>query len=548
MEVKKIPKKTITVIEPKRSIIVDKSQHRQKRVAAYCRVSTGSEEQLTSYTNQKKVYTEMISTRPDWYFAGMYADEGISGTKADKRPEFKKMINDCLSGKIDYIVTKSVSRFARNTVECLEYVRLLKARGIGIFFEEQNIDTLKSDSELYLVIYAGFAQSESESISKNVTWSFRKSFEEGKPIFVYKRWLGYKKGEDGMPEIVPEEAEIIERIYDMYLAGNPLNIIVDTLKAEKITIPGKNLVFSKTMIMGILTNEKYCGDCILQKTVTIDPIEKIRRKNTGEAPMYYVQNSHPAIIAREKFNRVQEELARRKAKTPQSSKTAITAVGKYSKYALTDVLICGECGTRYKRCTWSRNGKKKIVWRCINRLDNGTKYCKDSPTIEETALQKAIVRALNKFNAEDKFTYLTLMKATIGEAIGLNGGSDEIDLLERKMESLNRKILDMVNESLQNGEDVESREEEFKSISEEVEAMKRRIEVIRQSEQDDEKLAERLETIQKTIAEREANKNEYDDSIVRQMVECIKVYRDGRIEVIFGGGTLIEEQLNPDEE
>ena len=380
MEVKKIPKKTITVIEPKRSIIVDKSQHRQKRVAAYCRVSTGSEEQLTSYTNQKKVYTEMISTRPDWYFAGMYADEGISGTKADKRPEFKKMINDCLSGKIDYIVTKSVSRFARNTVECLEYVRLLKARGIGIFFEEQNIDTLKSDSELYLVIYAGFAQSESESISKNVTWSFRKSFEEGKPIFVYKRWLGYKKGEDGMPEI-------------------------------------------------------YCGDCILQKTVTIDPIEKIRRKNTGEAPMYYVQNSHPAIIAREKFNRVQEELARRKAKTPQSSKTAITAVGKYSKYALPDVLICGECGTRYKRCTWSRNGKKKIVWRCINRLDNGTKYCKNSPTVEETALQKAIVRALNKFNAEDKFTYLTLMKATIGEAIGLNGGSDEIDLLERKMES-----------------------------------------------------------------------------------------------------------------
>lgn len=184
----------------------------------------------------------------------------------------------------------------------------------------------------------------------------------------------------------------------------------------------------------------------------------------------------------------------------------------------------------------------------INRLDNGTKYCKNSPTVEETALQKAIVRALNKFNAEDKFTYLTLMKATIGEAIGLNGGSDEIDLLERKMESLNRKILDMVNESLQNGEDVESREEEFKSISEEVEAMKRRIEVIRQSEQDDEKLAERLETIQKTIAEREANKNEYDDSIVRQMVECIKVYRDGRIEVIFGGGTLIEEQLNPDEE
>lgn len=548
MEVKKIPKKTITIIEPKRSVIVDKSKHHQKRVAAYCRVSTDSEEQLTSYTNQKKVYTEMIASRPDWFFAGMYADEGISGTKADKRPEFKKMINDCLSGKIDYIVTKSVSRFARNTVECLEYVRMLKARGIGIYFEEQSIDTLKSDSELYLVIYAGFAQSESESISKNVTWSFRKNFEDGKPMFMYKRWLGYKKGDDGMPEIVPEEAEIVERIYDMYLAGTPVTIISETLRNENISIPCKSITFSKGMIMHILTSEKYCGDCILQKTVTIDPIEKIRRKNTGEAPMYYVQNSHPAIISRETYNRVQEELAKRKAKTPQSEKTAITAVGKYSKYALTDVLICGECGTRYKRCTWTRNGKKRIVWRCINRLDNGTKYCKNSPTVDEIALQRAIVRALNRFNAEDRFTYLTLMKATIGEAIGLNGGSDEIDLLERKIEALNRKMLEIVNDSLQNGEDVESHEDEFKAISEETEALKKRIEVIRQSEQDDAQLAQRLSIIQKTISERECNKDEYDDSIVRQMVECIKVYADSHIEVIFGGGTLIEEQLTAIEE
>ena len=180
MEVTKIPKKTVTLIEPKQSFVVDKSKYWQKRVAAYCRVSTDSEEQLTSYTNQMKVYTEMISSKKEWEFAGMYADEGISGTRADKRPQFKKMIDDCMKGKIDYIVTKSVSRFARNTVDCLEYVRLLKSKGIGIYFEEQNIDTLKSDSELYLVIYAGFAQSESESMSKNITWTVRKKFEEGR--------------------------------------------------------------------------------------------------------------------------------------------------------------------------------------------------------------------------------------------------------------------------------------------------------------------------------------------------------------------------------
>ena len=177
MAVTKIPKKTITLIEPKKSFIVDKAQHRQKRVAAYCRVSTDSEEQLTSYTNQMKVYTEMIASNKEWEFAGLYADEGISGTRADKRPRFQKMIDDCHKGKIDMIITKSVSRFARNTVDCLDYVRSLKEIGVGIYFEEQNIDTLKSDSELYLVIYAGFAQSESESISKNITWTHRKNFE-----------------------------------------------------------------------------------------------------------------------------------------------------------------------------------------------------------------------------------------------------------------------------------------------------------------------------------------------------------------------------------
>lgn len=225
MEVTKVPKKIVTVIEPKRSMTVDKEKYRQKRVAAYCRVSTDSEEQLISYANQKKVYTEMIASRKDWCFAGLFADEGKSGTRADKRPEFNKMINDCLAGKIDYIITKSVSRFARNTVDCLDYVRMLKSKGIGVYFEEQQIDTLKTDSELYLVIYAGFAQSESESISKNITWSVRKKFEEGTPVFMYKRFLGYRKGADGEPEIVPSEAAIVERIFNLYLAGETVDKI-----------------------------------------------------------------------------------------------------------------------------------------------------------------------------------------------------------------------------------------------------------------------------------------------------------------------------------
>ena len=543
MEVTKIPKKIVTVIEPKRSMAVDKEKYRQKRVAAYCRVSTDSEEQLVSYANQKKVYTEMIGSRKDWCFAGMFADEGISGTRADKRPEFNKMINACLAGKIDYIITKSGSRFARNTVDCLDYVRMLKSKGIGVYFEEQQIDTLKTDSELYLVIYAGFAQSESESISKNIIWTVRNKFEEGIPVFMYKRFLGYRKGADGEPEIVPSEAAIVERIFNLYLAGETVDNISKMMQAEHPQIPGKNISFSKGMIMSMLANERYCGDAILQKSVTVDCIEKKRKKNTGEAPMYYVQNSHPAIIDRVTFNKVQEELARRRAKSPASAKTAITSTGKYSRYALTDVLICGECGTRYRRVTWSRNGVKRIVWRCISRLDYGKKYCKESPTVFEDKLKEAIVRAVNKFNDQDNATYKALMRATIGEALGLNGDPEEVDMLERKIEALNNKMLALVNESVASGEGIESHESEFMSLSQELELLKQRIVTIQESATTDSGNQDRLEQIQAIIAEREHNRTEYDDSIVRQMVECIKVYPGGRLEIIFGGGYLVEESV-----
>lgn len=543
MEVMKVPKKIVTVIEPKRSMTVDKEKYRQKKVAAYCRVSTDSEEQLVSYANQKKVYTEMIASRKDWCFAGLFADEGKSGTRADKRPEFNKMINDCLAGKIDYIITKSVSRFARNTVDCLDYVRMLKSKGIGVYFEEQQIDTLKTDSELYLVIYAGFAQSESESISKNITWSVRKKFEEGTPVFIYKRFLGYKKGADGEPEIVPSEAAIVERIFNLYLAGETVDNISKMMQAENYDIPGKTISFSKGMIMNMLSNERYCGDAILQKSVTVDCIEKKRKKNTGEAPMYYVQNNHPAIIDRVTFNKVQEELARRKTKTPGSAKSSITSTGKYSRYALTDVLICGNCGTRYRRVTWSRNGTKRIVWRCISRLDYGKKYCSDSPTIMEDKLQEAIVRAVNKFNKQDNATYKALMRATISEALGLNGDPEEVDMLERKIEALNNKMLALVNESVSSGDGIEAHESEFMTLSQETELLKQRITAIQESTAKDNGEQNRLEQIQAIIAERESKCMEYDDSIVRQMVECIKVYPGSKLEIIFGGGYLVEESV-----
>ncbi|MFQ9149822.1 MAG: recombinase family protein [Eubacteriales bacterium] len=512
-----------------------------KRVAAYCRVSTNYADQKTSYATQIRVYQKMINENPDWTLVDIFADEGISGTRADKRPQFKRMIKDCSAGKIDIIITKSVSRFARNTVECLEYVRNLKAQGISVIFEEQNIDTMKCDSELYLVMYAGFAQSESESMSKNITWSMRKNFADGKVKFNYRNFLGYRKGADGEPEIVPEEAAVVERVFDMFLSGMPIRDICGKLQSENLTFTDKHFEFSKRMIQSMLQNEKYCGDCILQKTVTIDCITKERKPNQGEAPMYLVENNHPPIVSRGIFNRAQEELSRRNALSPKSGKTTMTASGKYSKYALTDVLVCGECGSRYRRCTWSKNGQKKVVWRCISRLDYGKKYCKNSLTIKESALHSAIVRAINRFNAEDRQTYIALMKATIDEAIGVNGNQDEINLLERRIEALNKRMITIVNDSVAEGEDIESHEDEFRAISDEIEQLRRRIGAVREAEARDDAGRDRIARIQETIDRRDMNSDVYDDSIVRQMIECVKVFQDKRIVVIFGGGVEIEE-------
>lgn len=542
MEVRKIAKKTITVIEPKQALLVDKAKYQQTRMAAYCRVSTDSAEQKTSYETQKQVYTDMIARRKDWMMVGIYADEGISGTRADKRPEFNKMIKDCLAGKIDYIITKSVSRFARNTVECLEFVRMLKARNIGILFEEQNIDTLKCDSELYLVIYAGFAQSESESMSKNITWAFRKNFEEGKVVINYKRMVGYRKGEDGKPEIVPEEAEIVRNIFEWFLAGRTPREIVAMLQADGVQTKCGKVKWQVSTILRILKNEKFCGDAILQKTVTLDCISKTHKKNTGEAPMYYVHNNHDPIISRETFNKAQEELLRRNALKPATSST-VTAQGRYSRYALSEILHCDECGSRYKRCTWTSSGEKQIVWRCVNRLQFGKKYCKSSPTIREDILHQAIVRAINRFNQENETTYRLLMKASLSDALGIGGSNEEMELLTRRIDSLNKKMMALVSEAVAEGQSIDDNEGEFKEISDEIAQLNNRVSAIKELMTNDENAKNRLESINAKVEELKDGITEYDDTIVRQMIECIKVYDDNKIEVIFGGGTSIVEEL-----
>ena len=269
--------------------------HGRQRVAAYCRVSTDSEEQINSYTAQKAYYTQKIEESPDWELAGIFADEGITGTSMKKRKEFNRMITACKRGGIDLILTKSLSRFARNTVDCLETVRMLKARGIGVIFEKENINTLTESSEFLITLFSGFAQAESESLSSNIQLGIRMAMKEGKVNFHYRSMLGYQRGADGKPEIVPEEAEVVRRIYRRYLEGCSEGQIQRELTQDGIATAKGVKAWSHQIVHNILTNEKYAGDALLQKTFTTDCISKKVKKNTGELPQYYIKDNHPAL-------------------------------------------------------------------------------------------------------------------------------------------------------------------------------------------------------------------------------------------------------------
>ena len=308
------------------------------------------------------------------------------------------MIAACKRGKIDLILTKSLSRFARNTVDSLEVVRMLRANGIGVIFEKENINTLTESSEFLLTLFSGFAQAESESISKNVIWGIQKSREAGNVPFQYSKLLGYRRGPDGQPEIVRSEAEVVKRIYRRYLDGCSLAQIKRELEADGVPTASGIQGWTYQVVRNILTNERYIGDALLQKTYTTDCISKTVKKNQGDRPMVYVERNHPAIVSKAMFYQVREEMARRASKRKVMQKTGKTEQGKYSaKYALSELLVCGECGTPYKRCTWARNGKKRIVWRCVSRLEFGTKYCHDSPSMDEDKLHQAILEGINEF-------------------------------------------------------------------------------------------------------------------------------------------------------
>ena len=453
-----------------------------------------------------------------------------------------RMIRDCDKGKIDLIITKSVARFARNTVDSLRYVRKLKAEGIGVYFEEQNLDSLKVDNEMLIGFYSVMAQAESENISANVRWGIRQRMKSGTFAFRYNI-LGYRKGADGQPEIVHEEAEHIQTIYRMYLDGSSLDQIKAYLERNKILTAQGSEVWSKQIIQNILTNERYCGDMLLQKTFTENPITKKVKKNRGEMAKYLISNNHPAIIDRDTFKLVQMEVARRASKRKTADKT-ITEQGKYSgKFALTELLVCGECGSPYRRITWTKKGKSRKVWRCLSRIEHGTQYCSHSISVDEEKLKKAICRALNKI-IEHKQEAMDLIMSNLSYAVTGDDDVLYISSIENQLKGLDEEMDRAVRLSQNSEGDPERFRQMISELCRQMTALRQELELTKAKLATNEKISVEIERIKETLSDEAVKLSEYDEITVRRLVEYIRVMADGKIIVVLKGGMSIEESID----
>ena len=530
----------IVTIIPAKPIAEQEAMKRKLQVAAYCRVSTEEEEQQSSYEAQCSYYTDKIMTNPEWTMAGIFADEGITGTSTKKRDDFNRMIRKCKKGKINLILTKSISRFARNTLDTIKYTRMLRAMGIGIYFEKENINTLDMDSEMLITMLGAFAQAESESISRNVAWGKRQAIREGKVYVNFNQLYGYYLQEDRTPGIKQQEAEVVKFIFGQYMLGDSTRMIARKLDEDGIPTRSGKVRWEPATIKSILKNEKYCGDVLAQKTFKECVIGGKVQKNTGQLPQVLVQNNHPAIISRELFYAVQEEIKRRTAGKSPSAKSATGRSCYASKYALSERLVCGECGTLYRRCTWNIRGKKKIVWRCVSRLDHGTKYCKQSPTMEETALQRAIMDAVN--SAMDSRGNL------------VKGITDTVILMLKPKENavftlgeVKRRISELTAEfdrlfDMEGSE--ENHQERFSEITKELAELKKQRDEISAQLRNNQGIQAQIQRISLAADQMNHHLTEWDEEMIRQIVHIVEVICADRIRVVLTDGTVIMQEVH----
>ena len=518
--------KNVMVIPARQRIIVNNEDEKPKiRVAAYCRVSTDSEEQETSYKAQVEHYADFIKKNKDWEFAGIYADDGISGTNTKKREEFNRMIEDCMNGKIHRVITKSISRFARNTLDCLKYIRQLKDINVPVFFEKENIDSMDSKGEVLLTIMASLAQQESQSLSQNVKLGIQFRYQQGQVQVNHNRFLGYTKDEDKKLIIEPTEAEVVRRIYYEYLQGDSLIQIARKLEKDEIlTAAGKSKWRPETL-KKILQNEKYIGDALLQKTYTVDFLTKKRVKNTGIVPQYYVENNHEAIIPRDLYMQVQEEMVRRaNLRSGETSKKRVYS----SKYALSSIVCCSICGDIYRRIQWNNRGKHSTVWRCCNRVEHGPDKC-DAQTILESDLQEVVVSAINK-TLGGRDTFLPILIANI-EMVLSDDTTPAMTDINIKLENLQTELLNRVNAKA-----------DYEDIADEIDALREEKQSVLLQQAEREGVKQRIEDMMVFINEQEIELQSYDENVTRRLIQKVTVYED-KYTVEFKSGVTFEIEM-----
>ena len=542
--------RTVTVIPPRARALpgMPTLSARPKRVAAYARVSTNSEEQLTSYEAQVKHYTEYIKSRAladNWQFVDVYTDRGITGTSTVRREGFNRMMQDALVGKIDLIITKSVSRFARNTVDTLTAIRRLKEHGVEVYFEEQNIYTLDGKGELLLTIMSSIAQEESRNISENVTWGIRKRFADGKVSMPYKRFMGYRRGDDGVPEIVEAEAQIVRGIFRRFLEGATSTMIVKELNENDVPCPAcksrlcegeseaekvdrKKASWSASTVESILTNEKYKGDAILQKTYCTDYIRKTFVENDGsEIPKYYAQNSHPAIVSAEVFDLTQMELEWRRS-----------LKGSYSgKSCFASRIVCGDCGAFYGSKVWhSTDEYRRTIWRCNNKYE-GDKKC-STPHVTQDELEKAFVSVMQKVITE-KDAIFSVCREVLDEVLD----TSELDRVATRLQDqglgMAERVRKLVEENARVRRDQQAYQREYEALVAEHEKLSQQIQAIEEKKKDKVDRRRRIEVFLHLLKEQEECMR-FEPYAFVALVDKVIVGQPRTLEFIFRNGRKYE--------
>lgn len=502
----------------------------KRRTCGYARVSTDKDEQFTSYEAQVDYYTKFIKANHDWEFVKVYTDEGITGTNTKKRDGFKQMIEDALNGKIDLIVTKSVSRFARNTVDSLVTIRELKAKGVEVYFEKENIWTLDSKGELLLTIMSSLAQEESRSISENVTWGKRKSAADGKISLGYKQFLGYDKGEKGSLVVNQEQAVIVKRIYREFMQGKTPFMIASGLAKDNIPTPsGKSTNWRVSVIESILTNEKYKGAALLQKKFTVDYLSKKMKTNEGEIPQYYVEDSHEAIIPPDEWEKVQKEFVRRKSMGRKYSGNSIFATR----------VVCGDCGAFFGSKVWNSTSEKyrRTIWQCNDKF-KGEKKC-GTPHITEDDIKEAFIKAFN--------TIFTEMDEIIENCQTIAENLTDCTSIDNQITELKQElevITEMVHKGIkENASTPQSQEEYLKRYNGYVARFEEATERLKGLE--DEKLlrksrGEAFSDFIDAFSDIDSFIDEFDEDLWLATIDKVVVENSGTMRFVFRSGTEIE--------